>query len=237
MPYNKKHTIISMVIKTIAILVSIYGMTADKGEMMFTYFTNLSNLWVDIILFVFLILDAVLLVSKGKKNGKKNWLYLIKYVLTTSVMLTFLVYLLLLAPLMPGGILRAYLSNQGGSLCLHFITPLLAIIDFILFDYGYQSKPVHALYASVPPLLYAVFVIIAGQAGVRWFGTMMAPYNFLNYGAPTGWFGFDLSQMGLESMGIGVFYMIILVFFIFVGVGRLFLLASSHRRKAMIKSC
>ena len=37
---------------------------------------------------------------------------------------------------------------------------------------------------------------------------MLAPYNFLNYGAPTGWFGFDLSLLGSKTLGIGTFYMI-----------------------------
>ena len=62
-------------------------------------------------------------------------------------------------------------------------------------------------------------------------GTMMAPYNFMNYGAKTGWFGFDLSIMGAESLGIGVFYMIVILVLIFIGIGHLFLLPKMRKEK------
>ena len=86
----------------------------------------------------------------------------------------------------------------------------------------YKAKRVHVVYATIPPLLYVVFVVIASSLGLRW-GTMYAPYNFLNYHAPTGWFGFDLSLMGWETLGIGVFYMIVLLSIIFILIGMLFL--------------
>ena len=60
--------------------------------------------------------------------------------------------------------------------------------------------------------------------GVRWYDTMTAPYNFLNYAAPTGWFGWDLSQMGSESLGIGVVYMIVVLLLIFIGIGLFYIL-------------
>ena len=63
--------------------------------------------------------------------------------------------------------------------------------------------------------------------GVRW-GNMLAPYNFLNYGAKTGWFGFDLSIIGWESLGIGVIYMIIFLTLLFILLGRLFLFIQNN---------
>ena len=71
---------------------------------------------------------------------------------------------------------------------------------------------------------YFGYVIILGQVfGVRWYGDMLAPYNFLNYGASTGWFGFDLSLLGSKTLGIGTFYMIVVLLIIFIGLGKLFL--------------
>jgi hypothetical protein len=52
---------------------------------------------------------------------------------------------------------------------------------------------------------------------------MHAPYNFLNFGAKTGWFGFDLSLIGWETLGIGVFYMIVFLSVLFILIGMLFL--------------
>ena len=57
---------------------------------------------------------------------------------------------------------------------------------------------------------------------------MYAPYNFLNYHAETGWFGFDLSLMGWKTLGIGVFYMIVLLSIIFILIGKLFLFLRSR---------
>ena len=73
----------------------------------------------------------------------------------------------------------------------------------------------------LPVLLYLFYLLILAFFGVRWNG-MMAPYNFINYGAPTGWFGFDLSLMGFETLGIGVSYMIVILCFLILLVGFLF---------------
>lgn len=217
---NKKLAI-SIIIKTIAIISSIYGIIKTYfSPLSFTYFTTLSNMFISAVLLVFLIKDILNITNK--KVTFKNYLYIIKFLATISITLTFFVYLTILAPTIEGGIINSYLSNGAGSLCVHFITPILAIIDFLAFDNEYKSKKSHSIYAIIPPLSYVLFVVIASSLGLRW-GTMQAPYNFLNYGAPTGWFGFDLSILGWETLGIGVFYMIVVLSILFIIIGRLFL--------------
>ena len=149
-------------------------------------------------------------------------MYIAKFLATISITLTFVVFLTLLAPTIEGGIIYSYLMNRAGSLCLHFITPILAIIDFLIFDSEYKSRKSHAFFATIPPLMYVLFIVIASSLGLRW-GTMYAPYNFLNFGAKTGWFGFDLSLLGWETLGIGVFYMVVVLSILFIIIGRLFL--------------
>ena len=118
--------------------------------------------------------------------------------------------MLLLAPTNSQGFIGAYLNNGAGSLCVHFITPVLAIIDFLLFSEHYRPDEKHVYYSVVPPLVYVGYVIVLGNVfHIRWYKDMLAPYNFLNYGAPTGWFGFDLSLLGSKTLGIGTFYMIV----------------------------
>ena len=217
---NKR--IISIIIKLIAIVSSIYGIIRTYfGALSFTYFTTLSNIFISVILLVFLI-NEIYCAIKNKNTVLNNGLYIIKFLATISITLTFFVFLTLLAPTFEGGIINSYLGNGAGSLCVHFITPILAIIDFLFFDSEYKSKNSHSIYAIIPPLLYVLFVVIASSLGLRW-GTMHAPYNFLNFGAPTGWFGFDLSILGWESLGIGVFYMIVILSILFIIIGRLFL--------------
>ena len=60
---------------------------------------------------------------------------------------------------------------------------------------------------------------------------MYAPYNFLNFGAKTGWFGFDLGQIGKETLGIGVAYMIAVLVIIFIGIGMAYLAIKNEKKK------
>lgn len=224
---EKKERIISSIIRVIAVAASIYGMCRTISDWVgFTYFTNLSNIFMDIVLFVFLLWSIV------KKDAKMpNWMYIIKYMATISITLTFLVYLCLLAPTNEGGFLLSYMKNGAGSLCVHMVMPLLAIFDFVIFDYRYRSNWLHAIFATIPPLLYVVYVVVASGFGMRWYETMYAPYNFLNFGAETGWFGWDTSLLSSETLGIGTAYMIVVLLLLFLGIGELYLLAKNWRAK------
>lgn len=218
----KDNKILSIIIKLIAIISSVYGIIrVYLGPITFTYFTTLSNVFISIVLFIFLIKEIYSLI-KGRKVVLNNYFYVTKFLATISITLTFFVFLTLLAPTLEGGFIDAYLKNGAGSLCVHFITPVLSIIDFLFFDNEYKAKKSHSIYATIPPLMYVVFVVVASTLGLRW-GNMYAPYNFLNYHASTGWFGFDLSILGWESLGIGVFYMIIFLSILFIIIGRLFI--------------
>lgn len=226
---SSKELNLRIAIKAIAIAVSIYGMCVNFGNLMFfTYFTNLSNIFIDIMLGIFLVEEIK---GRGKNTPlHKNNGYLLKFLATLAISITFLVFLLILAPSDKGGFIQAYVRNGCGSLGVHFVGPLLAIVDFCLFDYEYVSNGRHVVYAVIPPLCYVGFVVILNSLGVHW-GRMSAPYNFLNFGAPTGWFGFDLKQMSGESLGIGVFYMVAVLLLIFLGIGKLFLVVKDIRRK------
>lgn len=234
--YDKKNIITGIIIKTVAIVSAIYGLCMGIRESQdITYFTNLSNILIAMVLLWFLIMDIIILKSQGSKNIKKNYMFIIKFALTLCISLTWLIYMCILAPTSNEGFFMSYANHNYGSLCLHFITPVLAILDFIFIDYNYESRGIHAIYAIIPPLVYVGFVVCLALSGMRWEGDMWAPYNFLNFGADTGWFGFDLSQMSSTSLGIGVAYMIVALVLIFIGIGRLFLLFGSLRRKAVIK--
>lgn len=229
--YNKKAVICGIVIKTAALLSTMYGIFTSSSKMKFTFFTYLSNAALAFVLFAFLVFDAVRLKTKGKCDLRSNKLYVLKYMLTISITLTFLVYMLLLGPNCKGGLKGSYMKNHGGSFCLHFLTPMLAILDFALFDFEFKSDKRHVYFALLLPLSYVLFVVVAAAHGMRWYENMSAPYNFLNFGAKTGWLGFDLSTAGFESLGIGVAYMILLLMLIFSGIGTGYLKLKDKRRK------
>lgn len=178
----------------------------------FTFFTQLSNLYVALtVLFQLILPDNKLLRP-------------VKYTAVVSIFITFLIYLLILAPMMPGGLSAAYRQDHYASLCLHILTPALSIADFFLNDTDYPWKKRHILYAAVPPVVYFVFILILGKMGVRWgTGNMAAPYLFLNYSAPAGWFGWMPENAGYTTMGIGVFYAVLAMLLLFLAVGAVIL--------------
>ena len=215
---NKKKLIASIIFKVISLIASVYGLvfTIDSIKS-FTFFTTLSNVALDFVLAVFIVIDVILLT---------------KFLLTLSITLTCFVYIIILGPTSENGLIGAYLNKYAGSLGVHLIGPVFAIADFLAFDKGFVAKKIYAIYAVIPPLCYVAFVYILAALGVRWYDTMTAPYNFLNYAAPTGWFGWDLSQMGSESLGIGVVYMIVVLLLIFIGIGLLYLAINGAGRGA-----
>lgn len=207
----------SIIIKSLAIIFSIIGIVlGHHGWISFTYFTILSNIYVDIMMFIFLIKEIITISNKKFKLPKV--LYISKFYSTISIFLTFFVFMFVLAPVYSGGFIGAYQIDNYGSVFVHLLTPILAIIDFLLFDKEEKLISKYALYSIIPPLCYVVFVVIAGQLGLRW-GNMYAPYNFLNYMSPVGWFGFDMSIMSDEYFGIGTAYMIIILIIIFILIG------------------
>lgn len=234
--YKKQDIISGLVIKGIAILAGIYGLIMGIETLHdLTYFTNLSNILIILILLVFGILDIIILSNPKKCTIKKQYLFITKFALTLCISITWLIYMCILAPTNDDGFFASYMHHHFGSLCLHFITPVLAIIDFILFDYNYNSTGKHCFYAILPPILYVLFIVILAETGVRWGDDMKAPYNFLNYNTGTGWFGFDLSSINSTTLGIGVAYMIFVLILIFLGIGRLFLLFKDIRKKSQKK--
>lgn len=233
--YRSKRGVAAAIIKLMAIAVSVYGMCMSfQGWISLTYFTNLSNIFIDLVLFGFMVHDIKKFKKGGKMSPPANGWYVVKFMATISITLTFLVYLVLLAPTNQDGFIVAYLQNGAGSLCVHLVSPLLAIFDFIIFDYHYESSRAHLLFSMIPPLAYVGLIVVLAEQGMRWNDTMSAPYNFLNYGAPTGWFGFDIGQMGSTTLGIGVAYNVIALSVIFIIIGMFYLAVKNMRRRKML---
>lgn len=255
-------------IRAIAIVASVYGMAASwQGWMTFTYFTNLSNLTICVALAGSLALDTVAFMrartsaassaqpasaasaaqpasaatattSAAWFDSKSNAWYIFKFMMTIAIAVTFTLYLCFLAPTNKLGFVGAYLTNGCSSLCVHAIAPLLAIVDFVLFDYRFRSSRAHIYFATIPPLSYVAYAALLSEfAGVRWgVHAMRAPYNFLNYGAPAGWFGFAPQTFNATTLGVGVAYLLIIFTLIFIGVGRVFLALKDARARAVLQN-
>ncbi len=140
----------------------------------FKYFTVDSNVFAGIISFIYIIFAVK--ISKGKIQKFPKALLFLKLAATTGVTLTMMVTAFFLAP---GG--KSYFSYfVNSNFFMHFFTPVLCIISFIFFEFGYgenskaneeilqsgknavqneQISFLQTLTGIIPMLIYAVFYI------------------------------------------------------------------------------
>ena len=84
-----KKSKISLIMKIIAVVASLYGMLQSLDHwMFFTYFTNLSNIFIDIMLVIFIIYDL------KKAKYIPQGMYPINFMATISITLQFLLLLI-----------------------------------------------------------------------------------------------------------------------------------------------
>ncbi len=101
---------------------------------------------------------------------------------------------------------------------VHNAVPLLALVDFFAFRYGYKPRRYDLSWSILMPFLYLLLVLGLSMSGYR-FSSSRAPYFFLDYRA-LGWFTL--------KGGIGTFWWIVLILLFVVAMGKVML--SIHNR-------
>lgn len=144
------------------------------------------------------------------------WKYNFKFTMTAAMVFTFLVYMCILAPTSSKGFFGSYMNNNWGSLAHHVIAPVFTLIDFYINDKGFIPSIKASILTVLYPIFYVASTVLIAATGYRWSYGKSSPYNFLNFGAPVGWFGFDLSTIGKTSLGIGVAYVSIALCILFI---------------------
>lgn len=168
------------------------------------YFTIQSNLWIALIHGYFLVAER--LEETRDHYEIKNGMRTLKYVLTVSISITFLVFFILLVP-----DLGWFVVELPGSMPTHFWAPVAAIFDYVYFERKHHVHKRMPLYAIIPPLLYFFGTLILSANGVTYANNEPVPYFFLNY-EELGWFQIENGQ-------IGVIYWIILIALLILGIG------------------
>jgi hypothetical protein len=120
----------------------------------------------------------------------------IKGAVTICVTLTFLVYHFMLAPTM------FTMDNQyalsPANLLVHYITPLMVIADWLLFDKKGLLKKLDPLKWLLIPLAYFVFAVIRAQFTTFSFSDSRYPYFFM-----------DFDKFGAGRVGIYILFITI----------------------------
>ena len=220
---TKTKYILSLVVKLAVFAVVVVGLAdsfcgnsfAGPGKTLL-YYTNQSNVLIAAICLAFALWQIF-----GKKS-LPNWCYVVKYAGTVAITITFLVFWLFLAPFMKG---NPHLFALN-SICLHLVSPLLAIADFVLFDCNWLSGKKTVWWTLVFPCYYFAFAIICSCCGVTFDqnGAVM-PYFFLDF-YTYGWFTVDF-----QTPQLGVAYWLVAILGFVLGVGWLYLKVKRWRNK------
>lgn len=212
----------SVLLKTIIVIAVVYGVVMSTDDPnTFTKFTTLSNIGIEVAMLLFIIVESRELNSG--KDLRKQWMFIFKFMMTIGVIITFVMYAAMIAPKSDQGLIGSYANHHYGSLMLHMISPVLSVADFYVFDDRYDPKLIHSVFSILPPLAYVGMIYVMALGGRRWAHGMSAPYAFINFGAETGWWGWDLSTASKVSFGIGAGYMTIFLMIVFVLIGMLML--------------
>ena len=121
---------------------------------MFRFFTVDSNTLMGIVALIFAIKELQFLNGKIKDIPLKY--YILKFMATSAVSLTFFVVFSYLGPISEGGI-KTMLMNS--NLFFHLIIPVLSILNFVLFEKTDKIKFKHVFSGLIPTLLYGFFYI------------------------------------------------------------------------------
>ncbi len=209
---NKKVLVISLVIKSLAVILMVLGVILNifnsgdfmAGSKSLLYFTIQSNILASLISIISIVFDIQKF--RGKEVVESSVFNYFKLVATTGVTLTLIVFWAILASLMPG----EYLYSIP-NLTLHTFGPMLVILDYVLFTFDFKPNKKMIMIVWSFPLFYFIFVMILSLFNVSFGYEMSVPYFFLDY-KNLGWFK-------ITNSGIGVFYWVIIILFLVYGIG------------------
>lgn len=135
----------------------------------FLYFTTLSNV------FCFIFYLITLLLRLFKKLNKNDIYYILKGLMTLSITLTMIIYYLLYFV----GKIPNFYGHYFISPLLHLITPLLVIIDYVVYGSKGNSNKKLPFAWSILLIVYTLVVIIYSLLGGTFNGDKY-PYDFMN---------------------------------------------------------
>jgi hypothetical protein len=175
-----KNRLVSLIYKIITAAAALAGILLIGGFpsgfnlRLFKYYTVQSN----VLCLVFIAAAAVhaaIQIKKSGMSGPATLLPRFKGAVTLAITVTLLVYQFMLADTP-----FSMTSGYAGNFLVHLLTPLLVILDWLLFDEKGRYNIFDPLRWGIIPFYYFIFALIAAQAGVTYLGGSRYPYFFLD---------------------------------------------------------
>ncbi len=155
----------------------------------YLYFTIFSNTGTAIVFFLFWILEIAERINKRKYL--KPFMFTIKYMFTAALSITLVVSATLLAPFKD----MTYLFSVK-NLTVHIFAPLIAVLDFLIFDRRFHIKWYMPLLGLALPAAYSVLTILLSIRGIHYSNGTIYPYYFFNW-RDLGWWTFSKTCLGV----------------------------------------
>lgn len=163
------------------------------GVAIIKYFTVQSNILAGIAGLLFVI--YYILIKRGKKHAVPKYVYVLKFVATVDLLLTFFTVLLFLAPTVSTGFFSLYIRT---NFFFHFIVPILAFVSFIFFESEWLFSFKITLIGMIHMLCYTVFYTSVALSHLGAEGKPDVIYD---------WYGF--AQHGVVGMVLSVIITIV----------------------------
>ena len=174
----------------------------------FMFYTIQSNL-LAVLLFAFLAIRTGESLREGV-HGSVGWHSRIGMVCAVDLLVTLVVFWVLLVPEVPATYLWTF-----DNIAVHTVTPLLCLLDYILFSEPRRLKYRDVYYVCIYPLCYVAFTSIAGLAGYVYYfsNTFSSPSSSTSDIAPVRfpYFFLDFDRLGFMA---GVYIGVIVAFFL-----------------------
>ncbi|MDU1891023.1 MAG: Pr6Pr family membrane protein [Dysgonomonas sp.] len=218
MAARNTYRIFYIVIGVVGLLIQLGVFTGTFFVSSLNYYTILSNILCVAYFTLRLRFDYV--VTENTKFRDFLMSPLVKYSVTMCITLTFLVYHFMLAPLeaSKGGVDMFTFGNY----IVHYIIPVMTIIDFLIFDTQRDSLKWYAPFVwIIVPVIYFIFIIIR------------APF-FGNIGDTSSAYPYEFIDFSIQPVSAVLVTVVVLVaIFIAIGYVLLFLDRILRRREVV----
>ncbi|KAK8857495.1 hypothetical protein M9Y10_015900 [Tritrichomonas musculus] len=166
-----KSRTVALIYRFFSVVVVFFGLLLSSGILegkmeynLFIYFTYQSNIWC-LIFFVFLIIETLKDLKNKGRIGFSTVSPLIRGEVMISIMLTHLVYHNILAPhkfkMNPN--FKCSLIYWLQDVLVHYVTPLLTVLDYLLFCKKNSFLSFHPFVWLSLPIIYIIVVFIIAE--------------------------------------------------------------------------
>jgi hypothetical protein len=205
-----KNRIFALIFRITAFLLCLFGILVCTGILngqlipkSLLYYTIQSNILM-LIFFGVLIYKTAMALKKEGKIGNNGYFPRISAGIFLAIMLTMIIYWVILLPeVLSSSTWQSLFTFK--NLSVHLITPILVLIDYILFSNKGHIKKNDPFIFCIVPLVYVIQALVLGSSGVIYAVketgfVMHFPYFFMDHNVVGLW-------IVLWILGLALFYL------------------------------